>query len=263
MGTPVDAEPLTSAGRRLRAIVSERCNSPGNPGEPPKPHVGGNWDNLAALGLTADWAKRYLAGLAGPWPGIVLRAVVRTGNAGIAAGELDRFLAHGFRADELVTAENRTSGSLKCNLAVVARRLLVLLDAGGAAATSLADKGRVDLLVLLLNDLIIAQNLRVPDGAMPGWRAAFGLTDRFAQQVPPGLALRSLVSAGPLQEWVGAVGADGSAWAAAGYSLDEAKALVSLPVGHPARPGVNQLAAMAGLRGTAVVLRGPDGAGGA
>lgn len=51
-----------------------------------------------------------------------------------------------------------------------------------------------------------------------------------------------------LREWVGVTGPEGWAWAAAGYTLDQAQVVLALPIGHPDRPGPDQLAVMAALQ---------------
>ena len=53
-----------------------------------------------------------------------------------------------------------------------------------------------------------------------------------------------------LQRWVRGAGPDGWVWAGAGYTPDEARVLRALSVGHPDRPGPEQLAVMAALRQT-------------
>ena len=51
-----------------------------------------------------------------------------------------------------------------------------------------------------------------------------------------------------VRRWVTATGPDGWVWPTAGYTLDQARLLLALPVGHPDRPGPDQLAVMAALR---------------
>ena len=89
-----------------------------------------------------------------------------------------------------------------------------------------------------------------------------GLTDlqalRWLQVLEPrwprwtlrGFVWLDPVYAENLQKWVSAVGPDGWAWHAAGYTLAETQVLSGLPGGHPDRPGPDQLAVMAALRET-------------
>ena len=83
------------------------------------------------------------------------------------------------------------------------------------------------------------------------WLQTFASSDRKFWVPRVVLAVSSADNnAEVLREWVSAAGPDGWLWAAAGYSRRMTRVLRGLPVGHPDRPGPDQLAVMAALRGT-------------
>ena len=92
-----------------------------------------------------------------------------------------------------------------------------------------------------------------------------GLTDlqalRWLQQLAPSMKgiprvelaislVEEAATASALREWAAAAGPDGWAWLMAGYTPAETRVVLALPVGHPDRPGPDQLAVMAALRET-------------
>ena len=229
-----------------------------------------DWDAVARLGFDEKWAERYLRSMTEPW--LVVRSVLRLAAAGMTADDLNRFLAHQVHALDLDTAIRRTpslvwtrafgpdqclipqvdiSGRVSLGLSAnmfwvkigMPQRMLAVLDANSASTNGLPAAGdAVRLVDVLLADLMISQVLGVPDLAMPHWRAALGLTD---QRGPVRMTDEHAQS---LHEWVGAVGADGWAWAAAGYTATEAAVLVATPEGDARRPSQDQLVVMAALR---------------
>ena len=105
------------------------------------------------------------------------------------------------------------------------------------------------------------------DGKLLPWHAVMAvlaaretdLTDlqalRWLQVLLPNPGVRLLWGeyervAPRLRGWGLAVGPEGWAWPAAGYTPEQAQTLLALPETHPERPGPDQLAVMAALRET-------------
>ena len=204
------------------------------------------WQPAAVNGATVGWALRTAGTTADGAAAsqglafLVLRALRLASAAPV--GVTDGLLADGWTLNEL---SDLMAWAGTGSFPETARRLGVLhrTVSGFAGPTGAAIELRwhtgAAVLTAVNAGLTDLQTFRWLQVLMPGWESWD--SGYFSWLDPEFTESR-------LRGWVAAAGPDGWPWAAAGYTSDQARALLALPVGHPGRPGGNQLAVMAALR---------------
>ena len=196
------------------------------------------WESAAAHGATLGWALQTASATADQAvtdrrAGYLVRGALRLASAA-PVGDTDGLLADGWTLNELSELMSCTGAA---GYPKTARQLKALhqavLDTGGSGNDFVWHAGAAVLTAVQakLTDLQAFRWLQAIDRGSEyfGW-------------------LDQLRLAPQLKEWAAAAGPDGWAWAAAGYSPEQARELLALPETDPARPGPEQLVVMAALR---------------
>ena len=215
-------------------------------GKPQAPWQNLDWDALAAAGATTEWVSEHMTGpgrdisFCLPVSGVL--GTIRGVSHGITPAMQTALAEHGMKwwnlgADYAEVCRQRRRKPESPD--VWARRFLDgregLKQAGCLDGNSVVSSWPVAVDWALQ----ITGQYGIPDRTMGRWAAAlhwdYETDSAFEQAVL-------------LDQWMGLVGADGWAWPAAGFTPDEARALLALPETDPGRPGPDQLAVMAALR---------------
>ena len=222
------------AGRRLRHDYWEMFGTLATVG----PNSATEWESAAAHGATLGWALQTAGATADQAVtdgrvGYLVLGALRLASAA-PVGDTGGLLADGWTLNELSELMSWTGAA---GYPKTVRQLKALhravLDTGGPGNDFVWHAGAAVLTAVQakLTDLQAFRWLQAIDRGSEyfGWLDHIRLAPR-------------------LKEWAAAAGPDGWAWAAAGYSPEQARVLLGLPETHPDRPGPEQLAVMAALR---------------
>ena len=181
--------------------------------------------NLIVMFVSEMVRYPYLAVLIGP-------AVQRGWPYRWAHGQAQRLML-------LNAVINNAFGETPTEPAVLAQAL------GEAAAVAAADPEQADRKVIAIT-VIVGLLLGQADRELPVGDTLRWLTALRAGRPQNLDVLRTMTY--QIVRWVSVAGPEGWVWVSAGYTIDQARELLGLPVGHPDRPGPDQLAVMAALR---------------